>query len=33
MIVVSVPLAFTDYGIFHNFAILKIKFTCDNGSE
>jgi hypothetical protein len=33
MIVVSLPLAFIDYCIFHNFAVLKIRVTCDSGSE
>ena len=33
MIVVSLPLAFTDDCIFHNFAVLKIKVTRYSGSE
>lgn len=33
MIIVSLPLAFTDDCIFNNFAILKIKVTCDSDSE
>jgi hypothetical protein len=33
MIVVSLPSAFTDDCIFHNFAVLKIKVTCYIGSE
>jgi hypothetical protein len=33
MIIVSVPLAFTDDCIFCNFEMWKMKVTCDSGSE